>query len=118
MGTRTRLLLAETQAKVEELAAQVAAEDAVLAQTTPAVRDLAVALHAELCPDDHPSLQCRWYAEDPVAADDPEKADWTAPFHAEWLTRTRGSLATAKARGWGLTPPGSSDPLSPPTAVK
>lgn len=111
MGTRTQLELEAKRAEVAELEAKAAAEDAALAEDTPEVRTLAVGLHADLCPDDHGTLQCTWFAEDPVAADEAEAADWTGASHQEWLKRARGALATAKRLGWHLFPPGATEPL-------
>ena len=111
MGTRTQLELEATRAKVVALEEKAAAEDAALTEDTPDVRALAVGLHADLCPDDHGTLHCTWFAEDPVAADDAEAADWTGASHQEWLKRARGALATAKRLGWRLLPPGATEPL-------
>jgi len=116
MSAKTQLELAEKRAEVEVLEARAAAEDAVLAATTPAIRALAVELHTKECPDNHALLECRWFSEDSVAADDPERADWTAPFHARWLALTRGSLSAAAGIGWKLIPPGETQPLSLPSA--
>ncbi|WNG57390.1 hypothetical protein F0U59_23450 [Archangium gephyra] len=111
MGTRTQLELEEKRAEVLVLEAKAAAEDDALAEDTPAVRALAVGLHTDLCPDNHATLQCGWFAEDPVAADSPEGADWTGLYHQEWLKRARGALATARRLGWRLFPPGATEPL-------
>ncbi|HEX5750022.1 MAG TPA: hypothetical protein VFZ09_27580 [Archangium sp.] len=111
MGTRTQRELEAKRAEVAALEVKAAEEDAALALDSPHVRQLAVALHTKLCPDSHDTLECSWFLEDPVAADDPEGADWTAPSHSDWLRRARGGLATERELGWRIYPPGSSEPL-------
>lgn len=111
MGTRTDFELEEARARVAQLEAKQAEEEAAKASASPAVRELAVALHTLLCPDAHPE-GCGWFID--AAADEPEGADWTQEDHQLWLDRTRRALGWMAGHGWKVTPPGESEPLPAP----
>lgn len=108
MGTRTTYELEQVLHRELELRAQFEAEEAAKAAATPEVRELAVALHSLLCPDEHPA-SCAWFLD--PAAEDPEGADWTQADHRLWLERARSSLGWMVRRGWTLIPPGQTEPL-------
>ena len=108
MSTRTALELEATIQRAVGLRAQLAAEETAKAAVTHEVRELAVALHTLLCPDEHPA-GCGWHFD--PAADDPEGADWTQEEHRRWLGRARSSLGWMIHHGWTLIPPGQTQPL-------
>lgn len=111
MSTRTTLELKHVVQREQQLRARLAAEEEAKAAESPAVRELAVALHSLLCPDEHP-VGCRWHVD--PAADDPEGADWTQAEHQTWLERARSSLGWMVRRGWTVIPPGQPQPLPVP----
>lgn len=113
MSTRTKLELEQVEQRAEQLRAQLAAEEEAKAAESHEVRELAVALHSLLCPDEHP-VGCGWFVDS--AADDPEGADWTRESHQVWLERARASLGWMARRGWKLIPPGQTQPLPAPAS--
>lgn len=95
-ASRTDLELVSLEARRTELLAQKAKEDKARDAATPAVRELASALHGDLCQDDHPSLQCAWVLEGD---------DWSGPSHQRWLKMAAVGLAAQSRLGWAVTEP-------------
>ncbi|MFY0567066.1 hypothetical protein ACN28E_24955 [Archangium lansingense] len=110
MATRTEEELQAARELVVRLEAKKLEEDEAKADTTPAARGLAVALHRLLCANEHPA-GCSWNRD--VTADDPDAADWTEERHQWWLDVTRSSLGWMVGNGWLVTPPGATEPLPP-----
>jgi len=114
-GTFTEAQLAHHRAMVLQLENKKAKEDAARAADSPAVRQLAVSLHALWCPEHQAGVLCTW---DTVAdANNAELADWTDPKHQEWLGIARTSLGVQLKLGFRVFEPGSSTPLPVPPGL-
>lgn len=97
--TKTELELEALRARIAALEAQKEAEDAARATDTENVRQLAVALHVQLCPLNHSPTECTW--NEASYPNHPVNGDWTETQHQVWLNRAR--LGIAKMREIGFT---------------
>lgn len=102
-ASRTEVELEQLEKRREELLAKKAAEDAVKADSTFRHREGAIALHATLCPSDHASLACPWFAD--PEANSPDGADWTEEQHKRWLAIVVFGVQTLTSIGWTVIPP-------------
>jgi hypothetical protein len=108
-ATATEVAIAATEARLVELNAKKAAEDAIKANSTFRDREAAVDLHATFCPAGgksdlgHLSLACPWHAAS--NADSPALADWTEEQHRRWLAIAVVGPVRLRALGWAITPP-------------
>lgn len=95
--------LARIEARRLELLEQVEQERLAREQAPRPMRQLAVTLHANLCPNTHDGVACRWFSA--AGADDPDAADWTEPAHAFWLACVHAAVSFAQLTGWTVEPP-------------
>lgn len=102
-ASRTEIELRAKLSEVAVLEQRLASEQALLAESTPAQRTAAVALHGAMCPHDHAIGACSWYAS--PAGDDAAFADWAEVAHQRWLKVVQGSVLLFRAQGWTVTEP-------------
>jgi hypothetical protein len=99
-ASATERRLAEIEAERAVLLVKKSAEDALKAAASLRDRKLAVRVHKRLCPSDHATLACPWYAI--PDADDADAADWTEEQHRRWLAIAvigQAELAALDAEG-------------------
>jgi hypothetical protein len=101
--TRTEIELEQARQWFEKVQAKAAQERTLLADASVAMRALAIALHNQICTDEHPTA-CNWPLDS--SSNDPIQADWVGnEAHKQYLFFTSTAIAIARANGWTISEP-------------
>lgn len=103
-ASRTEEELYRLEVRKQELLKRKAEDDAAREAVAPLVRKLAIAWHSQLCPNDHATLKCTWYAEGKLP-DDEHAADWTDVAHRRWVWIVAGGVVVMRELGVTVTFP-------------